>query len=42
MAGQDPFDHILLAQSVHRKLTFLTADTRIVERGYEFVIDARA
>lgn len=42
MAGHDPFDQLLLAQSVNRKLTFLTADSKILERGYDFVLDARA
>lgn len=42
MAGHDPFDQLLVAQARNRGQTFLTADAKILERGFDFVVDARA
>lgn len=38
----DPFDQLLLAQALNRGLSFLTGDSKILERGFDFVVDARA
>ena len=40
--GHDPFDQLLLAQALNRGLRFLTSDRKIIERGFDFVVDARA
>jgi PIN domain nuclease of toxin-antitoxin system len=41
MPGHDPFDQLMLAQAINRGLKFITADSKILERGFEFVLDAR-
>jgi hypothetical protein len=33
---------LLLAQAKNRGLTFITADSMILERGFDFVVDAQA
>jgi PIN domain nuclease of toxin-antitoxin system len=40
--GHDPFDQLLLAQALNRGMKFLTSDRKIIERGFDFVVDARA
>jgi PIN domain nuclease of toxin-antitoxin system len=42
LARHDPFDQLLLAQAKNRGLTFITADSMILERGFDFVVDAQA
>lgn len=40
--GHDPFDQLLLAQAQNRSLMFMTGDSKILERGFDFAVDARA
>lgn len=42
LLGHDPFDQLLLAQALNRGMKFLTSDRKIIERGFDFVVDARA
>ena len=42
MPRHDPFDQLMLAQAKNRGLTFITADSKIIERGFDFVLDAQA
>lgn len=42
MSGHDPFDQLLVAQAKNRGLRFLTADSAILKRGFDFVVDAQA
>jgi PIN domain nuclease of toxin-antitoxin system len=42
LRGHDPFDQLLLAQALNRGMRFLTSDRKIIERGFDFVVDARA
>lgn len=42
LSRHDPFDQLLLAQAKNRGLTFITADSLILERGFDFVVDAQA
>ena len=42
LARHDPFDQLLLAQAKNRDLRFITADSKILARGFDFVVDARA
>lgn len=42
LRGHDPFDQLLLAQALNRGMRFLTSDRKIIERGFDFVLDARA
>lgn len=37
---RDPFDRILLAQAMVERLTFLTADRRLLALGYDWIVDA--
>lgn len=41
LSRHDPFDQLLVAQAKNRGLIFLTADSGILERGFDFVQDAR-
>ncbi len=42
LSRHDPYDQLLLAQAKNRGLTFITADSLILERGFDFVVDAQA
>jgi PIN domain nuclease of toxin-antitoxin system len=40
LARHDPFDRMLLAQAVAEGLTFLTADSRLLDLGRDWIVDA--
>lgn len=40
LSRHDPFDRILLAQAKVERLTFLTADRRLLALGYDWIVDA--
>jgi len=41
LAHRDPFDRILLTQALVEGLTFLTADTALIDGSWGFALDAR-
>lgn len=42
LVGHDPFDRALLAQAKAERLTFLTADRRLLALGHDWILDAAA
>lgn len=40
LSGHDPFDRMLLAQAAHERLTFLTADRRLLKLDRPWISDA--
>ncbi|TAM85031.1 MAG: PIN domain-containing protein [Jatrophihabitans sp.] len=40
LARHDPFDRMLVAQAASDGLTFVTADTRLLGLGLDFLVDA--
>jgi len=41
MPHSDPFDHLLVATARHYKLTFVTADQRIIDSGSVDILAGR-
>lgn len=41
LADHDPFDRMLLAQARSERLSFLTADRRLLALGLDWVVDAQ-
>jgi len=41
LAKHDPFDRMILAQAANARLTFITADTKILDLGLNWIQDAK-